>query len=140
MFLGRYQLGDLVPLTVLCTGPDGSPLDPDSAPAARIYPASGGLVAEVALPCRDRPATTGLFGGRILLGPSYAPGRYLIQCRWQAGTFHGGRLLSLQVLPGGDATGTVTALCHYDRPGATHVINARTSGAIKKGRNPRATP
>jgi hypothetical protein len=140
MTTGRYQAGDEVPIGVLCTDAGRLPANPDAAPRVAVYDASGHALADFALPRSDRAATTGLFAGRLFLGGLYPPGHYTLACRWTIGSFHGGRLLSFQVLPGGGDSGTLTALYHYERPGATHLINERKSGIIMRGRNPRASP
>lgn len=132
-----YQLGEEVPLTVLCTDAAGSPVDPDACPRATVYPESGTPAADFALPILDAQATTGLFSGRLYLGDDFSEGRYTAVFRWLAGSHHGSSVASFEVLPGGSPTGQVIALYHYERPHAGFLVQQRSSGRIYKGKNPR---
>lgn len=137
MYLGRYQLGEYVPLRVLCLNGSQVPADPDACPLVDLRSASGKPVSGEGLPVLDKHATTGLFGSGLYLDEAFSEGAYSVQFTWLVGGTLYSSLARFQVAPGGGASGQVIAMCSYERPHARFLVQQRTSGRIYKGRNPR---
>lgn len=137
MDLGRYQLGDEVPLPLLCLDTSKRPADPDAAPRVAIYDEAGGAVKDFALPVCDKAETTGWFLGSLFLGSDFAAGHYEAVYRWKVGGNHGGRVDTFEIVAGGSESGQVIALHSYERPHSDFMVQQRTSGRIYKGRNPK---
>lgn len=137
MDLGRYQIGDEVPLPLLCLNSSERPADPDEAPRVAVYGGAGGAVADFALPVCDKAETVGWFLGRLYLGGDYAEGHYEVVSRWAVGGTQGGRVDTFEVVAGGAESGQVIAMHSYERPHSNFMVQQRTSGRLYKGRNPR---
>ncbi len=137
MSLGRYQLGQEVVAYLRCTDADDRPVAPSAFPRVAVYAASGHPVRDVAVPIVERGIVTGLFAVRLFLDGSFSSGAYQMVFRWAAGSHHGSEVRTFEVLPGGDASGQVIALFDYPRPSASHLVQQRSDGSIRKGRNPR---
>ncbi len=146
MFRGRFQVGDEIALSVLCTDSSSVPTDPDACPQLDIYGPSGkvtgwipgGLAGGgVNIPILDPDATTGLFQAKVFLGSMFSAGAYTTTARWTSGSFHGLQEDSFEVLPGGSDRGNVIAMDWYPRPHADFLVHQLDSGRIRAGRNPR---
>lgn len=137
MHLGRKQLGEEVPLTLLCRNSSGVPADPDACPKVDVYSASGKVVSGRSIPILDPAGTTGLFGGRIYLDGTFSAGEHLVVYRYDSGGTRRQEVDHFEVVAGGDSSGQVIALFNYERPHANHLVQQRTSGRLYKGKNPR---
>ncbi len=135
MYRGRFQLGQDVPLGVLCRTAVGTATLPDDPPTLDVWTATA-KVKTLLLPIQDRYGQTGLFGTKLFLDVSYATGIYKAEYRWQIGSYHGLEEDTFEVLPGGDGKGAVIALYHWERPHAKFLVQQLTSGALVRGRNP----
>src|SRR6185503_5721565 len=90
MFRGRFQLGQEIPLGVLCVNSASTPVNPDSAPFMDVYNASGTkVVSGKLIPIIDRGGQTGYFQLRIFLGSAFVAGRYTVVYHWDSGSFEG---------------------------------------------------
>jgi hypothetical protein len=138
VFLGRYQLGQEVTFRLLTRDPSGQPLAPTAAPVMTVYAPGGRVISGNAIPSRDRPAATGLFEGRVFLSEAFTEGRHTITVRWLYAGAPYCCAYTFEVIPGGDGSGQVNALYSYVRPGASYLVQGRSSGRIYKGKNPRA--
>jgi len=76
MYLGRYVLGDIIPVPVWSrTTTDGTPEEPAEAPYARVY-SSSGVVADFQVPMIDFADQTGFFQKLLNAGYDYSTGFY----------------------------------------------------------------
>lgn len=142
LYLGRFQQGEEVPLTLACRTAAGVPEDPADDPVVTVYRDDAGtlaLVQTVELAACNRGAATGHFRRPLFLGITYSTtGRYLVIFRWAtAGGVARSVTGSFTVLPGGDGDGHVIAQCFVARPDANHLIAQTDSGRVVRGRNPR---
>lgn len=140
-YIGRWQQGEFLPLSVRTTKPGREPEDPAAEPVATIYRdgTSLTLVRQVTMHAHDRGAVTGAFRLSLFLGAEFSvSGRYLVVIRWttaagvarcQAATFY--------LLPGGSADGAVIGMAFVARPDAHHLVLQTDSGRMLRGRNPR---
>ena len=71
MYLGRYKLGEWIPLSVQCTDENGDAVAPDSAPTVTVYDGDfASVVSGKTLPAKDVSNRTGMFEieGRLASG------------------------------------------------------------------------
>jgi hypothetical protein len=137
MYRGRYQQGEEIPLGVLCYDSSGVPTAPDAAPTLEIYSGGSHILPGKAIPALDKAAVTGLFQHKLYLNEHYPAGLYQATYRWTKGGFFGLQTDTFEVMPGGDATGSVVAMTYLERPQASFVLQQRDSGHLFKGKNPR---
>lgn len=135
-YLGRYRRGQVVPLQVLCYGPDMTPRPPDRAPVAHVY-SSAGIVESAELSQADPLGEEGLFLSRLPIGHRYSLGRYSVVYVYVSGDYEGVAVDHFEVIPGGDQNGGVISLHAFDRPESQYVVAQLDSGKLIRGRNPR---
>ena len=138
MHLGRFQLGDFVPINMVATVAGGTPSLPDAAPVCAIF-AAGSLGAALEshnLPIRDRYGTTALFGKDILLTSSYAAGEYVVVNTWAHSSTANGEMQQFSVVAGGDALGSVIGQHNLSRPESQELLYQTDAGALRLGKNP----
>jgi hypothetical protein len=136
VYTRAYQLGDEVPILLLCRNGD-DPAYPDAAPRATVYDEDGDAIADFYLPVIDKAEVAGLFLGYVYLGAEYAAGVYTVVSRWQVGLFNGLDAMRFEIVAGGGESGQVIAMHSYERPQSDFIVQQRTSGRLYKGRNPR---
>lgn len=135
-YRGRYQLGQNVPLRLLCTNGAGTPSVPTNAPRFAVW-ANGTKVSSGRLPVLDRYGQTGLFGDSLFLGSSWATGTYQVVYSYAVGTQAMIEVDTFEIVAGGDVRGAVLALYFYVRPHANFVMQQReTARSPVWGRNP----
>src|SRR5690606_12957960 len=137
--LGRFQLGDWVPIVMQAVTAAGTPALPDDAPTATVFAASDptSAIATRNLPIRDRYGTTALFGADLRLDGDYAAGSYLVVLQWAHSTTGHGDLLMFDVVGGGDADGNVIGQYVSQRPEGQMVVYQLDSGKLQIAMNPR---
>lgn len=136
MFLGRYILGDTVPLHVGAVDGNGAPAEPDAAPIAFVNSDSA-QVATFKLPICDRYGVTGWFHYPLVLDARFAAGHYRVAYQWAiSGTRYGG-VATFEAVAGGQPDGPGLALFFYRRPSANYLILQTDGGRIVRRRNPR---
>ena|ERR1700694_592175 len=139
MYLGRFQLGDLLPLSALgrtASGPAGLPTLPALAPTARIYGPSG-FVEQVSLQIRDRYDLTAFFFRELPLGGKYATGRYQAVIQMTVGGLAQSADVAWEILPGGHYDGAVLSMKVFRTPAANFALAQCDGGRIIRRRNPR---
>lgn len=135
MNLGRFHVGDSIPLAVSSEDNNGVPTLPTAAPTARIYSGST-LIETVSLPIWDRYKVTAYFQKRHRLGSSYSAGTYLVVYGWTISATSYKKVAFFQVYSGGDADGNVIAAAAVERPEANYILYETESGSLMAGRNP----
>lgn len=141
MFLGRYQQGVELPLTLQCVDAAGAPQDPAHDPVVTVYRDASPpvLIQSIPLAADMRGVVTGFFRRPLFLNHLYGTaGRYLVVFRWQDadGVAHS-RAGSFTLLPGGSSDGAVIAMAYVQRPDARYLVWQTDSGRLVRGRNPR---
>lgn len=139
MDLGRFQVGDFVPLRVRSVAPaTGVPTLP-STPVnvyATIYSSAPAVVDQLALPILDRFQVTGQFARQFQLDSDYSAGQYVIQYSWAVSGNFGGDVDTFEVVAGGSASGAVVSAYEMQMPDARYLVHEYDSGSIVQGRNP----
>jgi hypothetical protein len=135
-FLGRYQLGWTVPLTLQVKDDDSAPSVPTNPPYAKVYLPDGAIFSyEMAVVTPG--AVTGVFHFPLFLGPGFTAGQTRIVYTYRVGSDYGMDEDTLEIIPGGDDEGSVVAMHWYERPQARIVVQSLENGTIVSGRNPR---
>ena len=136
--LGRYQLGQEVPLALQCLLGD-APDTPDSHPTFEVRAdASASWTIYNRIAADEQGITVGFFRQPMMLDARFAAGRYTVRFRWQdSGANHRTEMHSFQVLPGGNADGAIIAMHHAERPQGRFLIMQTDTGLLKRGLNPR---
>jgi len=141
MYLGQYQLGDWVFISIRTQTNAALPAKPDAAPSAQIYDTNG-IVATLTLPSINRHRATGIFGQRLFLGTlagsgiSYSAGKHFVYYEWAISATAGASLDVFDIVASGHADGTPVAMTHYDRPHADFLLFQLDGGKLVRGRNP----
>lgn len=133
-YLGRFQLGQKVPLPLQCVDADGAAAAPDAPPYADIYRGTT-LVETVRL--TQMGDITGLFGKRHLLGLRYATGSHVAVLRYALSSVKYTQAAHFEVLAGGATVGPAVALREYAKPEARYIVQLKETGRLQFGRNPR---
>ena len=136
MYIGRYQIGQVVPISVVTTDASDNPSDPDDVPIARIYRGST-FVASVRMSVRDRFSQRAYFDHQLkLMGGAYQAGYHTVIYTYTVSGSTITKQSCFQVVPGGDEGGTVISMTTYKRPEAQSVVAQLTSGRLVFGRGP----
>lgn len=136
-YLGRFQVGQEIPLLVHCRDRDRVPYFPDRPPTATILAPDGSVVDQVGLCVVDPYRATGVFARSHALGNQYALGKYTVKYAYTvAGEYQGLLLATFEVVGGGDIGGPVISLYAVNRPEAGYVVAHLGTGRLVQGRNP----
>lgn len=135
-YLGRFQVGHMVPLTFGCRDSQGTPTLPIASPRASITKIGGSTKASLLIPIIDSARVTGLFHEELILGSEYDAGRYLVL--WEANV--SGSLYYetavFEVVGGGDPNSYVQSMAAWQRPEVAHVVMQTANGRYRYGQNP----
>lgn len=134
-YLGRYQIGQDVPLCVQCVDNNGNPSVPDGAPLA-IVVGSGVAVCSFTIPADPDPDATGRFRGRYTLGEGDGVGHYAVVYLYSLLGLPRGESDQFEVVPGGDKSGPIIAAYSFDRPGGDFLLAHLATGRIASGQTP----
>lgn len=144
MFIGSYQLGDVVPLSVWCRNANQTPASPDDAPTASVYPdgldlgpEGGPIVLRQSLPAVDVRKITGYFSYRLSLGALFSVGTYAVVTTYTVGGVHHADVQKFEILPGGSAEGNGIAMHFFKQVAADYVLLQTDQGALQRLRNPK---
>lgn len=135
-YLGTYQLGDLVPVSVWTVDSSGTPAEPDDAPAVLVMDSSGSIVDALAIPIVDRNHVTGFFQYRIPLDAEYSTGYWTVHVNYAISSTAYADLQTFEILAGGNNEGNGIALHMFKQPSADYVLLQTDHGRLKRLRNP----
>ena len=131
-YLGRFQAGQTVPLSVSPVDGAGYPTPPDRPPIAVVTDPDGHATT-IALAMRGGNL---VFGCDFFLGSAAILGTYTIGYSYVVAGTPGTATGSFDVIIGGDLGGAVIALYAYARPEAQYVVAQLSSGMLAMGKNP----
>ena len=138
-FLGQYQLGRKVLLSVRTSTSADVPTLPDDAPSATIYGSSGPILVQL-VPIFDQDDITGLFQFDLHLDARFSEGNYGILYEYAIG---GTRIVetdNFDILPGGHADGTGIGMYFFQHPARDWLLLQTDGGWVRRLRNPRVVP
>ena len=138
--LGRFQLGQWVPLTFLSTNNVDTASWPTATPTIKTYDASDvtTVVETIRPPAHDMLRVTGLFRYMLQLGSSYAASKvYIVAATYAISGTTYGTMMQFTTMPGGDADGAVIGATFVRRPEAGVVAYVKDGGKFLAANNPR---
>lgn len=137
MYLGRYQLGQEIPLSVRALNSSGVPTAPAAVPTINVYKSDGTkVISAKGIPIVDRYGVTGYFSYNLYLDARFATGSYAIVVSWTVSGFTGRDVLHFEVVRAGNVDGAIVSLYFYRRPHADFILQGTDGGVLTKGRNP----
>ena len=137
--LGRYRLGEWVPIAFSGTSAAATPTLPDSQPTITIWDASdvSSSVATISPPIRDRYKITALFTHWIRLSSTYSTGKtYIADCSAVVGGVTFRTQIQWETIAGGSTDGNVIGAVFVDRPEARQIVYQLDGGKLQARRNP----
>jgi hypothetical protein len=135
MYLGRYRVGDAVPLTLQTVNTSDTATAPDRAPYAFLWSPSA-LVATIRMPIHAAFRTTGLFKYLLRLGHKFAVGNYNVVYRYDIASAREQHVDVFDIVDGGRHDGPILSMHTFDRPDSVFILQHVASGRILRGRNP----
>ena len=134
MYVGRFALGQFVPLFAACRDGNGDAVSPTSAPTFTVYKSTDTPISgadTVPMPPLAKDDQTGLFLYHLRLGSSFSTGRYhvLIEYAYSGGT--GAIQRVFEVIGGGHSSGAYLAIHQYRRPHASYLVGQLDSGTLE---------
>jgi len=134
MWIGEYQLGDLLPV-VLWVRSGKTPTLPDAPPRAIIY-SSTAQVESFLLPIVDQREETAIFHRQAALDGKYSTGQHVIQLVYAISSVVKAEIHRFNVLPGGNANGTGIAMEYFAVQPIRYLLVQNDSGALIRRKNP----
>lgn len=134
-YLGRYRVGDAVPLTLQTVNTSLTPTAPDRAPYAFVWSPTA-LVATLRMPIHEQFRSTGLFKYLLRLGHKYGVGNYKAVYRYDVSSVRQQQVDVFDIVDGGRHDGPILSMHTFDRPDSVFIVQHLASGRILRGRNP----
>lgn len=136
--LGRFQLGDWLPIQMVTYDETRQPVAPTAAPVMTIYDASGTATLSRSIPPMHVGVKTGLFKFEQPLNSDFSAQQYFAHVSWTEGTHDGAELFAFRVVAGGNNKGAYDSLYFYSRPHADFIVGKTDMGTLETRRNPSA--
>lgn len=131
--LGRFQLGDFVPLFIPPMDENGVPGLPDTGNVT-VWDASsvGSSLATAVIPKRDDTPT---FFLALPLDGTYAAGKtYIVTYEWTVGGDAMGGAWTFEVVAGGDTEGAILGMTAVGYPAEDQIVYLTDAGTLRQGR------
>lgn len=137
MYLGRYRVGEYVPLSCWCRTAAGVPTLPDIAPTARLY-LNATAIKTLKIPICDKYHVTGFFLHRLFLGNAvFDAGQVRVVYQYALSSTAFSTEDTFEIVEGGSDDGVGISCYVYRRPQQTFVLVQGEGGRLLKKRNPR---
>jgi hypothetical protein len=136
VYLGRFTLGQWVPLTAIATTGAMTPGWPAAAPVFSVYDGAGGRVLSGTMPPLDLARLVGSFAYLLRMNSAFDAGHYLATITFTLGGTPYSVENRWEVVAGGNADGGLVSLHHYQRPHATFILGRLDSDQRYIARNP----
>ena len=146
MYIGRFMLGDWVPLQVLTYNSSLAVVWPTDgsanilSPYVTVYDASlNRILTAKQIPAHDPDTTTGYHFLEQRLGPEFSTGWHMVLYEWRdaASSENKSNIDTFDVIAGGEDDGTYVGLHYYERPDSVQIVGVTDAGRIEARRNPR---
>lgn len=138
MHLGRFRVGDYLPLRLVVMDAGRTPAVPDAAPTAYLWKASGPTkLATLTLSVDETARTTGMFALPYLLDATFAAGNHVVVFKWAVAAVAQQRVAVFEIVAGGGSEGDVAAMHVLERPEGTWVLRQHGRGMVTAGRGPK---
>jgi hypothetical protein len=136
MFIGHYQLGDLLPVSVWTLDSAEAPVKPDDVPILQIQDSSGNAVLAKALPIVDSAGITGFFQYLVNLDQLFQAGYHSIIIHYVISSNSYAAVRNFEIVAGGNSEGNGIAMHFFKQPAADYVLLQTDRGSLKRLRNP----
>lgn len=136
-WVGRFRLGEWVPIIVRTSNDSLTPTKADATPVAVVYDSSGSPVANFKVPIADQSYVTGLFKERIFLDSNFSTGYHSVIIHFAVGSVQKVQVVEFEIVAGGDSDGSGISLYHFRYPSRDYVLVQTDGGWLRKLRNPR---
>ncbi len=136
MYLGRYKVGEIVPVTVVTTPVSEVPTEPDQCPSVIVYSTAGPLDS-LRMVIVDRFAVTALFFAPVFVHAEYSAGYHHAVACWKISGSAFEQTFTFCVTAGGHRDGPILALGEMSFPAVSYLLGQTRLGRIRKFKNPR---
>lgn len=140
VYLGRFQVGQTVPVSLLCVNRSGVPARPDAPPLIRIYrlyPTNVLWYKSQLAPIHDKAGAVSMFRLDLFLAANeFHAGRFACLAFYTAEGLDQVEEAHFEVVDGGNELGVVVGMQYWDRPEADYVVSLSEKGTLRAGRNP----
>lgn len=137
LWLGRFQLGDFLPIPVPCRDASRVEVSPTAAPNYSIYDGTDTVIVDdLKMVPHDKPTRTGWFYAEHQLGSGFAVGRYNGLIQWASGGNAFAKEFCFEIVAGGSASGAYIGLEYQASPQARFVVGLVDSGSVEQRKNP----
>lgn len=133
-YLGRYQLGDLLPLQLVSKSASEITAAPDDAPRVDLFSPANSKVLSLDMPIMD--TSYYVFGLNVPLNSTFSVGYWRAVYRYKASGAVRLQVDYFEVVDGGDTDGTIVSMYPWARPEANYMILHTDAGKVFQGRNP----
>lgn len=134
MYLGEFQLGDMLPVSMWCLSGD-TPTNPDAIPNVTVWSTTA-IVETVSIPIFDQNNITGFFRHLLNLDGKYSTGKHTVISRYTMSGVEKVEKSDFEIIAGGDASGAGIAM-EYFRPGIpAYVLYQADTGVLLRKKNP----
>ena len=134
--IGRFALGEIVPLAVWTRNSSDTPTLPVRSPVAAVYSGTA-LVLTQSLPISDRYGVTGFFSYGLHLDARFTTGPHSVIIHYVIGSSSYLESQDFEVVAGGNALGAGIASYYFSIPQANVVLLQTDAGKLLRRRNPR---
>ena len=147
MFLGQYFQGDDLTIShrAYTATPDDAELSfDDASPTVTIYRANATIElvqGPLMMAAYEHPSFPGMFRLSINLGSLFTTtGYYYAEIAWHYESGDNPLIIRydpFEILPGGDANGTITSMIEVTRPDKRFLLCGTSAGRLIRRKNPR---
>jgi hypothetical protein len=138
-YLGRYRLGQTVPLLVATIDTGFLAVAPDTAPTYAVHRLDDDVntVAATKMTLTAESEDTHLFNTNILVDRNYSPGQYAVEVSYDISSATHVEIWNFEVTSGGDRRGTPIALYSFEQHNGEHIVAMTDTGHVAFGRQPK---
>jgi hypothetical protein len=136
MYIGSYQLGDMVALTTQVVNNNGTPVLPDRAPVAIVTSAAGSQITSKRMPVLDSLNSTALFQYRLSLDARFSVGLHSVQYVSAVGGTFVLESDTFEIMAGGNKAGRGLAMTFFRPPTNEYIVLQTDAGFMKRYKNP----
>ena len=137
-WLGEYQQGDRLPITIWVRNASAVPTLPDDPPRAIVYNSTE-QVESLLLPIIDTSNATALFHYDINLDGKYGTGWHTLQILYEMSSVLKSEIHDFNILAGGDGNGVGIAMEYFSVSPITYLVVQNDVGQLIRRKNPRVS-
>lgn len=138
-WIGRFILGDFLPLHVMCINGSLVEAAPTTAASYTIYDSSGTVITgadDVKMAPHDKPTRTGWFYAEHRLGSNFSAGRHDVLVEYTVSGSVRTRQFCFEIVAGGHTSGAYIGLEYQASPQARFVVGLPEAGTLEQRKGP----